>query len=440
MPQFGFSTQQVHGGVSPAREYGARVAPLHLSAGFVFDDFDQAEGRFAGTVEGYSYTRLGNPTTAAVERKVALLEGGADALLVGTGQAAVALTVMSILQAGDHILSADSIYEGSRNLFEHNLARFGITVDFVRDHNDPAAWERAIRPNTRLLFGEGIPNPKNDLLDVELVARVAHAHGLPLVIDNTLATPYQQRPLELGADVVVHSASKFLAGHGTALGGVVVDGGRFDWGASERPSAPLTEPDPFLEGASFVERFGRDAFMAYARGVSAARLGPAPAPFNAFLIGQGIETLSLRVERQSGSALAIARWLETRDEVESVDHAGLESSPYHALGQRLLPRGQGSVFAFTIKGGQEAARRFSDALTLFSRMTHLGDVRSLVLHPATTTHAHRSAEQLAASGIGPGMLRLSIGVEDVDDLIGDLQRCFERLPALQEEPALAVVS
>ncbi|MFD1722507.1 O-acetylhomoserine aminocarboxypropyltransferase/cysteine synthase family protein [Amnibacterium endophyticum] len=427
MPELGFSTQQVHGGVSTDREHGARVAPLHLSAGFVFDDFDQAEARFAGTVEGYSYTRLGNPTTAAVERRIALLEGGTEALLVGTGQAAVTVAALSLLQAGDHVVSANSIYEGTRNLFQHNFARLGITVDFVLDAADPAAWARAITPSTRFLFGEGIPNPKNDLLDIPLVAEVAHAHGLPLMIDSTLATPYLQRPLELGADVVVHSASKFLAGHGTALGGAIVTGGGFDWAASS--SAQLIEPDPFLAGASFAERHGRRAFIAYARDVVAARLGPAPAPFNAHLIGQGIETLSLRVERQSATALAVARWLETRDEVESVDHAGLASSPSHALARRLLPRGQGSVFAFTLRGGLEAARRCSDALVLFSRMTHLGDVRSLVLHPATTTHAHRSPEQLHEAGIGPGLLRLSIGVEDPDDLLADLEQALATIPA-----------
>ena len=433
----GFSTQQVHGGVAEEREHGARVAPLHLSAGFVFDDFDTAQGRFAGEVDGFSYTRLGNPTTAACERRIALLEGGAEALLVGSGQAAVTVAVLAILQAGDHLVSASSIYEGSRNLFVQNLGRLGITVDFVADAADPEAWARAIRPNTRLLFGETIPNPKNDLLDVALVARVAHDHGLPLVVDNTLATPYLLRPIEHGADVVVHSASKFLAGHGTALGGAVVDAGRFDWAASARPAAALVEPDRLLGGRSYVERHGSRAFVAYARDVVAARLGPAPAPFNAFLIQQGIETLSLRIDRQSASALAIARWLETRDEVESVDYAGLASSPSAALARRTLPRGQGSVFAFTLRGGLPAARHFCEAARLFSHMTHLGDVRSLLLHPASTTHAHRSEQQLAEAGIGAGLLRLSIGVEDAPDLIADLEHCFAAIHDL--EPARAAL-
>lgn len=421
----GFSTEQVHGGTEPDLGHGARVAPLHLSAGFVFDDLDQARDRFAGTDDGYNYTRLGNPTNASVERRIALLEGGEEAVLVGSGQAAVTTALLAILQAGDHVVSARSLYAGNRNLLAQNLARLGIETTFVADANDPAAWEAAVRPTTRVFFGESIPNPKNDLLDIAAVAEVAHRHGVPLVIDNTLASPYLLRPIEWGADVVVHSAGKFLAGHGTVLGGVVVEGGRFDWtGTTTKPVPALTEADPLLGGDSWASRLGRRAYIAYARDVVAGRFGPAPAPFNAFLIRQGIETLSLRVDRQSTSALAIARWLEARDDVESVDHVGLASSPYHALAQRMLPRGTGSVFAFTLRGGLEAARRFHDATRLISRMTHLGDVRTLILHPATTTHAPRTEEDRLAEGIAPGLLRLSVGVEDVDDLIEDLEHAF----------------
>jgi O-acetylhomoserine (thiol)-lyase len=425
MTSRGFSTEQVHGGTQLDPGHGARVSPVHLSAGFVFDDFEQAKDRFSGESDGYTYTRLGNPTTAAVERRVALLEGGTEALLVGSGQAAVSVAMLALLRAGDHIVSAGSIYEGTRHLFGQNLGRLGITVDFVDDATDPEAWAGLIRPETRVLFGESIPNPKNDLLDIAMVAEVAHRHGVPLVIDNTLATPYLLRPFEHGADLVVHSASKFLAGHGTALGGLIVDAGRFDWAAAgrTRPST-LTVPDPLLGGESFADRHGHRAFIAFARDVVAARLGPAPAPFNAFLIQQGIETLSLRVAAQSAAALRIARWLEERPEVESVDYCGLVSSPYSALAARTLHRGFGSVFAFTLRGGEQAARRFVDAATLFSRMTHLGDVRSLILHPATTTHAQRSAEERAQAGVGPGLLRLSIGIEDVDDLLADLSACF----------------
>ena len=425
----GFTTEQVHGGTEPDTAFGARVPPVHLSAGFVFDDFAQARDRFSGEADGYTYTRLGNPTNAAVERRVAVLEGGAEALLVGSGQAAVTVALLGLLQAGDHIVSASSIYEGTRNLFRQNFARLGITVDFVDDASDSRAWAAAIRPATRVLFGESIPNPKNDLLDIDMVSRVAHRHGVPLVVDNTLATPYLLRPIEFGADVVVHSASKFLAGHGTALGGLIVDSGRFPWGSSSRRYPALTEPDLLLAGDTYANRFGARAYLAYARDVVAARLGPAPAPFNAFLIQQGIETLSLRVARQSASAVEIARWLERRPEVASVDYAGLDSSPYAELARRTLPRGQGSVFAFTLRGGLEAAEQFVNAARLFSRMTHLGDVRSLVLHPASTTHAQRSEEERGVAGIWPGLLRLSIGIEDVADLIADLEHCFAALPA-----------
>lgn len=418
----GFSTEQVHGGAHVDGEFGARVAPLHLTAGFVFEDFDQARDRFSGAVEGFNYTRLGNPTNASLERRVALLEGGTEALLVGSGQAAVTIALLTILQSGDHIVSAGSLYAGSRNLLSQNFARLGISVDFVEDAGDPAAWEAAVRPETRVFFGESIPNPKNDLLDIETVAAIAHRHAVPLVVDNTLASPYLLRPFEWGADVVVHSAGKFLGGHGTALGGLIVDSGRFDWAASK--VAALTEPDRLLGDSTWAAAYGHRAFIAYARDIVAGRFGPAPAPFNAFLIQQGIETLSLRLARQSASALAIARWLEARDDVESVDYSGLESSPSHALARRTLPRGQGSVFAFTVRGGLDAAVRFVNAAQLFSRMTHLGDVRSLILHPGSTTHGPWTEEERLAKGIAPGLLRLSIGVEDVDDLIADLEHAF----------------
>jgi O-acetylhomoserine (thiol)-lyase len=315
-----------------------------------------------------------------------------------------------------------------------NFGRLGIETSFVAEHNDPLAWELAIRPSTRALFVESIPNPKNDLVDLALVAGVAHRHGIPLIVDNTFATPYLLRPLEHGADVVVHSASKFLAGHGSVLGGAIVSGDGFDWAAEAGPTAAapgaslfphLTEPAHALGGASYVERFGPDAFAVYARDVVASRLGPTPSPLNAFLIEQGIETLSLRVDRQSATALAIARWLDEQPGVESVDHAGLTSNPHHALAERYLPVGQGSVFSFTLTGGADAARRFIDSVALFTRMTHLGDVRSLIIHPASTTHAYRSAEQLAEAGIRPGLIRLSIGVEDAGDLLADLEQALE---------------
>lgn len=424
----GFATRQIHAGVELDQSHRARATPIYLTAGFVFDDFDQANERFAQADDGYSYSRAGNPTSAAVERRIADLEGGADALLVGSGQAAVSTAVLALAGAGDHIASANSIYEGSRELFRDNFARLGITTSFVGDANDPEAWEAAIRPETRVLFAESIPNPKNDILDIRAVATVARRHGIPLIIDNTLATPYLLRPIEHGADIVVHSASKFLAGHGTVLGGVIVDAGRIDWTATDGRYPHLTDASG-PDGRALSDRFGRAAFSAYARSVVALRQGPSPSPFNAFLLLQGIETLSLRVQRHSESAQRIAAWLEGHPAVESVDYSGLASSPYRALAEQYLPRGQGSVFAFTLHGGRDAAKTFTNSVRLFTRMTHLGDVRSLLLHPASTTHVNRTEDERVAAGIGQGLLRVSIGLEDVEDLIADLDRALAAVQA-----------
>lgn len=406
---WGFSTRQLHEGAAEDALH-ARRTPIYLTAGFSFDSFDEARDRFAGA-DGYTYTRVGNPTTDAVERRLAALEGGAEALLVGSGQAAVSVALLALASAGDHVVAAASLYEGTRNLLLENLARLGITTTFVEDADDPLAWEDAITPRTRVVLVESIPNPRNDVVDLRLVADVAHRAGVPLVVDNTFATPYLLRPIEHGADVVVHSASKFLAGHGAVIAGAIVDAGRFDWSARSGAF-------PHLAATSAAP--GR-AFLAYARDVVAGRMGPTVSPLTAFLLEQGLETLSLRVRHQSRSALVVARWLEGRPEIESVDYSGLASSPSHSLAQRYLPRGQGSVFSFTLRGGAEAARRFTDALALFTRMTHLGDVRSLVLHPASTTHTGRTEAERAAAGIGPGLLRLSIGIEDVEDLLADLE-------------------
>jgi O-acetylhomoserine (thiol)-lyase len=391
----GFATRQLHAAPQPATGVTPRAEPIFLTAGFVLEDFDQAEQLFSSG-DGYSYTRVANPTNAAVERRVAALEGGADALLVGSGQAAVVIALLGLLKAGEHIVSASSIYEGTRGLLLENLPRLGIEADFVADANDPDAWERVIRPTTRALFAESIPNPKNDILDIATVAAVAKKHGIPLVIDNTLATPYLVRPIEHGAEIVVHSASKFLAGHGSVLGGVIVD----------------VDPQRVVALRDLAMRFG-----------------PTASPLNAFLITQGIETLSLRVERQSANALGVARWLAQQPEIHSVDYAGLEANPFHALAQRYLPDGQGSVFSFTLQGGLDAARRFVNALEVFTHMTHLGDVRSLVLHPASTSHNLRTDEQLSQAGIWPGTLRVSIGIEDLADLIADLDQALAAVRA-----------
>ena len=415
----GFATRQVRGlpleaGIAP------RALPIYLTAGFEFADFDTAQGQ-SGGAEGFSYTRVANPTSDALERRVADLEGGAEALLVGSGQAATAIALLGLVRVGEHIVSATPLYEGTRGLLLENLPRLGIAVDFVDDVHDLRAWERAIRPETRAVFGESIANPRNELFDIAAVAGLAHARGIPLVVDNTFASPYLLRPIEHGADVVVHSASKFLAGHGTVLGGVIVDDGRFDAARSGALFPHLVEPDR-LGGPGFADRFGGRARIAYLRDVVAMRFGPTPSPLNAFLIDQGIETLSLRVERQSQNALTVASWLQARPEVGSVDYAGLPSSPSHALAQRYLRGGYGSVFSFTLRGGLAAARSFVNELEVFTHMTHLGDVRSLVLHPASTSHNLRTPQERAAAGIGPGTLRLSIGIEDVADLIADLER------------------
>ncbi|MGN7799812.1 O-acetylhomoserine aminocarboxypropyltransferase/cysteine synthase family protein [Leifsonia sp. 22587] len=418
MPEF--TTQQVHAGESRDAAHGARVTPIYLTAGFEFDSFAQAEGRFGGDEAGYTYSRSGNPTTAALERRVAGLERGREAIAVGSGQAALTVALLGLVQAGDHILSAQSIYSGTRGLFENGLKRLGIEIEFVDDPTDLDEWRRRVRPNTRVLFGESIANPGTEILDVAGVATVAHENGLPLVVDNTLATPYLLRPGDFGADIVVHSASKYLGGHGSTLGGIVVDQGGYDWAAS--PFRHLTGPDEWLDGRSYVDVHGAGAYAAFARSVVASLFGPVLSPMNAFLIQQGIETLSLRVQRQSDTALAVARWLEAQPEVVRVDYAGLASHRAYGLAQRYLPRGQGAVLGFALAGGAAAAERFYDAVELFSRMTHIGDVRSLILHPASTTHGHLTADVREELGIGGGLLRLSIGLEDADDLIEDLAR------------------
>lgn len=339
------------------------------------------------------------------------------------------MALLSVLKAGDHFLSAPSIYEGTRALFRGNFARFGIEVEFVENPNDPDDWHRRVRDDTRLFFGEAIPNPKNDLIDIEAIATAAHEHDVPFAIDSTVPTPYLLRPIDHGADIVFHSTSKFLAGHGNSIGGVVIDAGRFDWAAHPDKYPHLHQPifEDGTEGTTWVEKFGDKANFAFARAVVAGRFGTSLSPFNAFLVQQGIETLSLRVERHTRNALAVATWLEQQPEVSSVDYPGLPSNPFHALAQKYYPRGAGSVFAFTLAGGQEAAKVLYDAVEVFTRMTHIGDVRSLILHPPTTTHSKLSQAERDKAGIHPGLIRLSVGIEDVEDLLADLGRAFRVL-------------
>lgn len=416
----GFTTRQVHVGTDAAPAT-PRALPIHLTAGFTFDSFDDAAAHF-GAGDGYGYTRTGNPTVDAVERKLASLEGGAEAVLLASGQAALAVALLGLVSAGSHIVSSTHIYEGTRGLLVDNLARLGIETTFVDDIHDPDAWRRAIRPETRVLLGESIANARNDVLDIAAVAAIGDAAGIPLIVDNTFATPYLLRPLEHGAAIVVHSASKFLAGQGAVLGGVIVDDGRFDASRSGRLFPHLVESGAGTP--SVWERYGGRARIAHLRESVAPRYGPTPSPLTAFLIGQGIETLSLRVQRQSENALAVAGWLADRPEVASVDYAGLASHPTHDLARNSLRGGYGSVFTATLRGGLPAARAFVEAVSVITHMTHLGDVRSLVLHPATTSHARRSPAERAALGVHPGTLRLSIGIEDLDDLLADLDQAL----------------
>lgn len=417
-----FATRAVH--AARRRETAAsRATPIYLTAGFEFDDFDHAADHF-GTGTGFGYTRTGNPTVRAVERQLASLESGADAVLVASGQAAVTAAVLSVVGAGDHIVSSTHIYEGTRGLFLDNLARLGIETTFVDDIADPDAWREAIRPTTRALFAESLANARNDVLDIAAVSAIGDESAIPLIVDNTLPTPALLRPLEHGAAIVVHSASKFLAGHGSVLGGVIVDDGRFDADRAGHNAPHLVLPG---RGGlpSVYARHGGNARIAYVRESVAPRFGASPSPLNAFLIGQGTETLGLRVERQSRNALAVARWLAAHDAVESVDYAGLPTHPHHATARRYLDGGFGSIFTVTLRGGLPAARRFVEEVEVFTHMTHIGDVRSLVLHPGTTSHAQRTDEERRVLGVAPGTLRLSIGIEDVDDLVADLARVLE---------------
>jgi O-acetylhomoserine (thiol)-lyase len=431
----GFSTRQVHVG-DEAVAADPRALPIYLSAGFRFTDLDHSADHF-GTGAGFGYTRTGNPTVDAVERRLASLEGGDQAVLVSSGQAAVVVALLSVLSAGDHLVAATQIYEGTRGLLTHNLERLGIETTFV-DGNSIAAWRAAIRPNTRALFAESLSNARNDVLDVAAVSEVADAAGIPLIVDSTFTTPYLLRPLEHGAAIVVHSASKFLAGQGSVLGGVIVDDGRFDAAASGHLFPHLTTADR-LGGPSYAEKYGNRARGQYIRESVAPRLGPTPSPLNAFFIGQGIETLSLRVERQSANALAVARWLAERPEVSGVDYAGLPTHPSHELAERYLTRGSGSVFTFTLSGGKDAARHVVESLELVTHMTHLGDVRSLILHPASTSHTGRTEDEREEAGVHPGTLRISVGIEDIDDILRDLAQAFDTLPARTAERQVVIL-
>lgn len=429
-----FETKQIHAGQDPDPATGARALPIYQTTAFVFENTDQAANRFALAEFGPIYTRITNPTQAVAEERIAALEGGTAALLLSSGQAASTFAVLNIANSGDHIVSSSSIYGGTYNLFKYSLAKLGIEVTFVEDQDDPAAWQRAVRPNTKLFFAESVANPRSNVLDIRTVADVAHENGLPLIIDNTVASPYLVRPFEHGADIVLHSATKFLGGHGTTLGGVIIDGGSFPWSKHIDRFPGLTEPDPSYNGVSYTAAVGDGlAYIIKARVQLLRDLGSAIAPQSAWQLLQGIETLSLRMERHVQNAQAVAEWLEDHEDVATVHYSGLPSSPWYAAANTYAPKGVGAVLSFELKGGIEAGKAFVNHLELFSHVANIGDVRSLVIHPASTTHAQLTPEQQLTAGVTPGLLRLSIGLEHIDDIKADLEVGFAAARAVVAE-------
>lgn len=418
-----FETLQVHAGQEqPDPATGARAVPIYQTTSFVFDDCAHAEARFNLSNAGNIYSRLTNPTQDAFEQRVAALEGGVAALATASGAAAVTYALQNLAEAGDHIVAEKTLYGGTYNLLAHTLKAWGIDTTFV-DPDEPGAFERAIRPRTKAIFIETLGNPHSNIVDIEALADLAHKNGIPLVVDNTFATPWLLRPIEHGADVVVHSATKFIGGHGTTLGGVIVDGGKFDWEASGK-FPRLCEPEPSYHGLSFTKAVGAAAYAVRARAILLRDLGATLSPFNAFILLQGLETLSLRVERHVSNALAVVEYLAKHPKVERVNHPSLASSPSHALYQRYFPTGGGSIFTFEVKGGAAEARAFIDRLQVFSLLANVADAKSLVIHPASTTHSQLTATELAETGIRPNTVRLSIGIEHVDDIIEDIAQAL----------------
>lgn len=417
---FNLDTLALHAGQSPDSQFGARATPIYLSTSFVFKDSDQAAALFNMERAGHVYSRISNPTVAVLEERLAALEGGVGAIATASGQAALHLAIATLMGAGGHIVASRALYGGSHNLLEYTLPRFGIETTFVPTR-DLDAWRAAIRPNTRLLFGEILGNPGLDVLDIPRVADLAHEHGLPLLVDSTFTTPYLIKPFEHGADLVYHSATKFLCGHGTVVGGVLADSGKFDWDASGK-FPTLTEPYDGFHGMDFTEESTVAAFLLRARREGLRDFGACLSPMNAFQILQGIETLPLRMARHVDNTRRIVAFLAEHPGVEHISYPGLAAHPDHALAEKLLPRGCGSVFSFSLKGGRAAGKKFIESLKLFSHLANVGDAKSLVIHPASTTHFRMTDEALLAAGIGPGTIRLSLGLEDPEDLLEDLNR------------------
>ena len=419
-----FETRQIHVGQTPDSQTNARALPIYQTTSYTFRDTQHAADLFALAEPGNIYTRIMNPTQGAVEERIASLEGGVGALLLASGQAAETYAILNLAEAGDHIVSSPALYGGTYNLFHHTLPKYGIEVSFVSDPADPEAWKKEVRPNTKAFFAESIANPKNEILDIQTVADIAHENGVPLIIDNTVATPYLIRPFEHGADIVVHSATKYIGGHGTAIAGVIVDSGKFDWSKDPKKYPQYNTPDPSYHGLVYAEALGELAFILRARIVLLRDLGAAVSPFNAFLIAQGLETLSIRIERHIENTQAVAEWLTTRDEVLEVNYAGLPTSKWYELGKKYAPKGTGAVLSFEIKGGIEAGKKFVDALELHSHVANIGDVRSLVIHPASTTHSQLTPEEQLAAGVTPGLVRLAVGLENINDILADLDAGF----------------
>ena len=423
MSNYKFETLQLHVGQEQADpSTDSRAVPIYQTTSYVFHNSAHAAARFGLTDPGNIYGRLTNSTQDVLEKRIAALEGGVAALALASGAAAITYTSQALAQAGDHIVAQKTIYGGSYNLLAHTLPQYGISTTFVNAH-DLKEVENAIQPNTKAIYLETLGNPNSDIPDIDAIAAIAHKHGLPLVIDNTFGTPYLIRPIEHGADIVVHSATKFIGGHGTTLGGIIVDSGKFDWKASGK-YAPIAEPNPSYHGVSFVDAAGPAAFVTYIRAILLRDTGAAISPFNAFLLLQGVETLSLRLDRHAENTKKVVEFLAHHPQVEHVNHPSLPDHPDHALYQKYFPNGGGSIFTFEIKGGQEEAHKFIDSLEIFSLLANVADVKSLVIHPATTTHSQLSPEELADQGIKPNTIRLSIGTEHIDDIIADLEKGF----------------
>ncbi|HEY6533365.1 MAG TPA: bifunctional o-acetylhomoserine/o-acetylserine sulfhydrylase [Acidimicrobiales bacterium] len=429
--QWGFETKQIHAGQEADPTTGARALPIYQTTAYQFRDTAHAANLFALAEIGNIYTRIMNPTQVVFEARVSALEGGTEtaigipgALAVASGQAAETLAILNIAEQGSHIVSSAALYGGTYNLLHYTLPKWGIDVTFIDDPDDLDAWRAAVRPDTKAFFAESIGNPRNDVLDIEGVSAVAHEIGVPLIVDNTVATPWLIRPLDWGADIVVHSATKFIGGHGTSIGGVIVDGGTFDYSANDKFPG-FTEPDPSYHGLTYWPALGAGSFIIKARVQLLRDLGPAVTPFNSWLFLQGLETLSLRMERHNSNAIAVAEYLAGHAQVESVQFAGLPDSRWHERATRYgQGRGYGSVPAFVIKGGKEAGQKFVEGLTLHSHVANIGDVRSLVIHPASTTHSQLSEQEQVSTGVEPGLVRLSVGIETLDDIIADLDQGF----------------